>query len=114
MNVPPIGAGARFQAGELGPGWHRGFFNQLRTVPPCYVLITFEPRSSPAEHRRIRKIIPITSVERLQVTAAPGTSMQEWDGLVLLVVPDSAWHDVELAPLRPSKGQCRFDELPGS
>ncbi len=109
INAPPIGAGARFQAHELGPGWHRGFFNQIRTVSPCYILMTFELRSPSDESLRVEHIIPIARIQRLQVTTAPGTSMQEWDGLVSPAVPDDSWHEVKLAPLRPGKGQCRFD-----
>ncbi len=110
---PDIGAGVRFQAEELGPGWHRGFFNQTRTVPPCYILMTFEPRSSADEPLRVKQTLPITRVERLQVTDAPGTSMQEWDALVTPEVPENSWHDIQLAPLRPVKGQCQFDEKLG-
>ncbi len=108
-NAPPIGAGTRFQAHELGGGWHRGFFNQIRTVSPCYMVMTFEPRSSPDEPLRVKDTIPIARVQRLQVTAAPGTSMQEWDGLALPAVPEDSWHETQLAPLRPRKGQCQFD-----
>ena len=110
MNTPPVGAGARFQSHELGPGWHRGFFNQIRTVPPCYIVMTFEPRSSPDEPLRVKDTIPIARGQRLQVTAAPGTTMQEWDGLALPAVPEDSWHETQLAPLRPRKGQCQFDE----
>ncbi len=88
-NAPRIGAGARFQAHEVGPGWHRGFFNQIRTVPPCYILVIFKQRSSPDESLRVNRTIPIAHVRRLQVTDAPGTSMQEWDGLGLPAVPES-------------------------
>ena len=113
MSAPPIGAGARFQAYEVGPGWHRGFFNQFRTVPPCYILVTFKQRSSSDESLRLNRTIPIVRVRRLQVTDAPGTSMQEWDGLVLPVVPENAWQEVELDSLQPNKGQCQFDESYG-
>ncbi len=114
MNTPPIGAGARFQSHELDPGWHRGFFNQIRTVPPCYILMTFEPRSLPEEPLRVKHIIPVARVQRLQVTAATGTSMEEWDGLVPPAVPENSWHEVELAQLWPGKGRCQFDETLGS
>jgi len=113
-NVPPIGAGARFQAHEIGPGWHRGFFNQTRTVPPCYILITFEPRSAPDEPLRIKHTISIARVQRLQVTAAPGTSMQELHGLVLPAVPENSWQEIQLAPLQPAEGECRLEEPLGS
>jgi len=69
IEAPPIGAGARFQAHELGPGWHRGFFNRIRTAAPCYILMTFVPRSSPDEPLRVKQTIPITRVQRLHVTA---------------------------------------------
>jgi len=111
INVPPIGAGARFQANELGPGWHRGFFNQIRTVPPCYLLQTFEPRSSPDEPLRVKHTILVARVQRLQVTAAPGTTMQEWDSFALVAVPEDSWQEVELSPLQPAQGQCQFEEL---
>ncbi len=114
MNAPPIGAGARFQSDELGPGWPRGFFNQMRTVPPCYLLMTFVPRSSPDDPLRVKQTIPIARVQRLQVTSVPGSSMQEWDGLALPAVPESEWREVELGPLRPAEGQCRFDKPIGS
>ena len=110
-NAPPIGAGVRFQATELGPGWHRGFFNQTRTVPPCYILIIFESRSSPEQPRRIKQTISVASVQRLQVTTAPGFSMQEWDGLALSPVPDKSWREIELAPLRAGQGQCPLEAL---
>jgi hypothetical protein len=113
-NAPPIGVGARFNTKELGPGWHRGFFNQTRTVPPCYLLIIFETRSSPDEALRIKQTIPIARVQRLQVTAAPGTSMQEWKGLALPAVPENSWREIDLAPLRAAKGQCEFEEPLGS
>ena len=114
VNVPPIGAGSRFQTEALAPGWHRGFFNQTRTAPPCYILITFEARSSPDKPLRIERTIAIARVQRLQVTAAPGTSMQQWSSLVLPAVPENSWREVELAPLRPSKGQCRVEDPLGS
>ena len=113
-NVPPIGAASRFQANELGPGWHPGFFNQTRTVPPCYILITFELRSSPGEPLRIKLTLPVARIQRLQVTAAPGTSMQEWNGLALPVVPENSWHEVELAPLRLGEGRCQLEDPLGS
>jgi hypothetical protein len=109
-NAPPIGAGARFRASELGTGWHRGFFNQTRTAPPCYILIIFDHRSSPDEARRIKQIISISRVQRLQVTANPGASMQEWNGLTLPTVPENSWHEIELASLRPVKGECQLNE----
>ncbi len=110
ISAPPIGAGARFQAQEIGPGWHRGFFNQIRTVPPCYILMTFKLRSSTDEPLRVDRTILIAGVNRLQVTDAPGTSMQEWDGLVLPAVPENSWQEIEPDRLRPKKGQCQFDE----
>lgn len=39
--------------------------------------------------------------------------MQEWDALVTPEVPENSWHDIQLAPLRPVKGQCQFDEKLG-
>ena len=110
MNVPRIGAGARFQSQEVGPGWHRGFFNQIRTVPACYILVTFNQRSSPDASLRVKRMIPIARVRRLQVTDAPGTSMQEWDGLGLPAVSESSWQEIELDSVRPIEGQCQFDE----
>lgn len=110
ISAPPVGAGARFQAKEIGPGWHRGFFNQIRTVPPCYILMTFKLRSSADEPLRVDRTIPIARVSRLKVTDAPGTSMQEWDGLVLPAVPENSWQEIKLDRLRPGKGQCQFDE----
>ena len=72
IEVPPVGASARFKVQELGTGWHRGFFNQTRTVSPCYILIIFELRSSSKEALRIKNTISITRIQRLQVTSADG------------------------------------------
>lgn len=112
-DAPPIGAGARFQADELGRGWHRGFFNQIRTATPCYIVMTFELRSSSEEPLRVKHMIPVVRIQRLQVTTAPGTSIQEWDSLAPPAVPGGSWNEVKLAPLRPGAGECRFDEPRG-
>ncbi len=108
--VPSIGAGVRFQANELGAGWHRGFFNQRRTVPPCYLVMVFEPRSSRDASLRVKHIIPVARIHRLQVTSVPGTSMQEWDGLAPPGVSENGWREINLAPLQPAEGECQFDE----
>ena len=111
MNPPKIGASSRFQVTELGPGWHRGFFNQIRTVPPCYLVMIFEERSTPDAPLRVKLTLPIARLLRLQVTDAPGTSMQEWGGLTLPPVPDESWQDIDLSELRLHEGECKSDDL---
>ena len=64
-NTLPIGAGTRFQTHIMGPGWHHGFINQLRTVPPCYIVMTFKPRLSQDQALRVDRTIPINRIERL-------------------------------------------------
>ena len=113
-DVPPIGASVRFQIQELGSEWNRGFFNQTRTVPPCYLILTFVVRSSPDEPLRLNRTVPITLVERLQITIDPGSSMQEWGGLAPSTVPENSWHEIDLALLQPGKDQCQFDESLGT
>ena len=54
-------------------------------------------------------MIPIVRVRRLQATDTPGTSMQEWGGLILPAVPENSWQEIELDSLRPNKGECQFD-----
>lgn len=105
----PIGASARFLAEELGPGWHRGFLNRLRTLAPCYVVVIFEPRSSPDEPLRMKRTISIARLGRLQVSASPGTSMQEWRGIPLPAVPEHSWQEVDLERLASPKDECRLD-----
>jgi len=109
-NTPPIGAGTRFQTHILGPGWHRGFINQLRTAPPCYIIITFKPRISQDQPLRVERTIPINRIERLQITTVPGASMQEWDRLDLFTVSEDSWQEVDLDPLLPAKNECHFEE----
>ena len=108
--APRIGAGARIQAAELGPGWHHGFFNQLRLVPPCYLVMIFAPRESSEEPLRVQVTVPAARITRLQVTSAPGSSMQEWGGLRRQTAPEDSWRDVDLVPLLPAPGQCLFEE----
>ena len=112
-DAPPIGAGARFQSDELGRGWHRGFFNEIRTATPCYIVMTFELRTSSEQPLRVNHMILVDRIQRLQVTTAPGTSMQEWDSLVPPAVPESLWDELKLASLRPGAGECRLDETLG-
>jgi hypothetical protein len=110
-NSPAIGAGSRFQADELVPGWHRGFLNQIRTVPPCYIVMIFEERTSPDASLRVKLTIPIARLHRLQVTDAPGASMQEWNGLTLSPVSEGSWQDIDLTQLRLREGKCKSEDL---
>jgi hypothetical protein len=75
--------------------------------------LTFESRSSSEEPLRVKHTIPVVRIQRLQVTSAPGTSMQEWDSPVPPAVPEGSWNEVKLAPLRPGAGECPFDEALG-
>jgi len=109
-NTPGIGAAVRFQAEELGPGWHRGFFNQQRTVPPCYLVMTFTVRTSSEESLRVSATVPISRVNRLQASSVIGVSMQAWDGLALPDIPEQSWREVDLKPLLPEEGQCVYED----
>ncbi len=106
---PSIGDRVRIQADELGPDWHSGFLNRTRTEPVCYVVLIFAPRASREEAQHLLATIPVSRITRLQVTSAPGSSMQEWGGHPDRVPPEDSWRDVDLAPLRPPSGKCRFD-----
>ncbi len=106
---PEIGAAARIESSELGPGWHYGFFNQLRVHPPCYLVMFFEKRNSSGDPLTIRATIPIDKVTRLQISSEPGSSMGEWDGSKPVIAPERLWQEVQLEPLLPERGRCNYD-----
>jgi hypothetical protein len=69
----------RIQSPQLGPGWHEGLFNRERREPPCYVILTHDPRPSSDSPLRGR-VIPLRGVSRLEVYTGPISSIQEWAG----------------------------------
>jgi len=72
--------------------------------------MTFSTRTSPDEPLRVSATVPISRVNRLQVSPVSGVSMQEWNGIDLPDIPEQSWQEVDLEPLFPEKGQCRYND----
>ena len=66
-------------------------------------------RTSTDEPLRVSATVPISRVNRLQLTSVPGASMQEWNGLSLSDIPEQSWYEVELEPLLPEGDNCNFE-----
>jgi hypothetical protein len=94
--IPSIGARVRIRSSQLGPGWRVGMFNQTRQVPPCYVVLLFDPGAE----RRITMTVPAGAVSRLELSrlypgspADPDPGAAAHDGETWVNVPlDSIQH----------------------
>ena len=70
----------RIQAPVLGPGWHEGLLNRQRREPPCYVIVTFRPRSSSDSPLQPGVIVELRDVSRLDVYTGRISSVVHWAG----------------------------------
>lgn len=103
----------RIQSPALGQGWHQGLFNRERREPPCYVVITWKPRSSVDSPLQIASIIQLRDVSQLQAYVGPSIPEQIWAGRRSTeVTDDSLWQPVSPGVLEANRECLRGLRLP--
>ncbi|MCI0622389.1 MAG: hypothetical protein L0387_12135 [Acidobacteria bacterium] len=94
----------RIQSPALGRGWHQGLFNRQRREPPCYVVITWKPRSSAQSPLRVASIIQIGDVSQLQAYSGPSIPVHTWAGRQSTEVTDDLlWQPVSPGVLEANR-----------
>jgi len=107
MSKAMVGQRVRIQTAALGREWRVGMFNRTRTEPPCFLVLLFRPRASPAVPIEVESTIKIADVDRLAVfTGAPGP-MQDWAGRTGQGGSETDWREVNLDALRAAREGAR-------
>jgi hypothetical protein len=102
QGVPRIGARVRIVAPALGPGWRTGMFNQTRTVPPCHLVLLFDP----GRPRTIAATVHIGAVTRLQVSSLYGSDGPSDPDPGAGSHEGEAWVDLALDAVRATGREC--------